>query len=164
MEALGSLLPKALHKHVTRGNQPVVQILVPLWPRIVGKYIARFSQPTAFDSGTLRVAVSSPTWAAELRRLSDEIRAQINGALGAPVVKRLRVSERRLHHGEIGSLVSPERVPGRAGAQESDPSLRVDLAKLLWSDGGVKLPRELAEIVERSFVKYFSRARERTSV
>lgn len=156
MEELGSIIPKAFHKHVLRGKQHVLEILTPLWPRVVGKFISQSSRPVAFDNGMLTLAVSSPVWATQLQAMADPIRAQINSSLGSPVVKKLRIRR------EAAQTRTPVLLAPMTEAHPSTPASAPEFGalpgKLLWADDGIKLPPELAEVVERSFVKYFSRS------
>ncbi len=156
MEALGDLLPRALQKHVTGAPQPVIEILNPLWSRAVGKYISRFSRPAAFENGILTVVVSSPPWAAQIKELTGPICARINNCLGVPVVKRLRVREERPAKLDLPPAVAAESAARARAASEAISA--AELGRTLWAESGAELAPDLAEIVERSFVKYFSRA------
>jgi len=85
--------------------------------------------------------------------MSEQIRCQINGFLGGPVVKELRL--RRQASWEAQSPIpSP---PAPAAVKDFQPSLLHEAASNLWGKAGVKIDRDLAGVVERSFVKYFSR-------
>jgi len=74
-----------------RENARVVEILAPLWIQVAGKEIAEHSRPVEFAAGTLTLATSCPSWAAQLRLMSEQIRAEINNFLGYAVVKKLQV-------------------------------------------------------------------------
>ncbi|HEV2498532.1 MAG TPA: DUF721 domain-containing protein [Terriglobia bacterium] len=162
MEEIGNILPKAFQKHVLRGRRPVIEIMAPLWSRMVGKLISNHSRPVAFEDGVLTIAASSLTWMTQLEGMADPIRAQVNDSLGAVMVKKLRFRpERPAGPTEFGSKEKREKslfsgaetsnsIPSRAPRPNPVPDF-------LWGDHGVNLAPELAEVVERSFIKYFSR-------
>jgi hypothetical protein len=91
VDEIGKLLPFVFRKQIRRAEPRLVDILIPLWPRIVGRNMALHSQPTAFESGVLTLTTDCATWGAQLRQMTEEIRAEINSFLGQPVVKKLRV-------------------------------------------------------------------------
>lgn len=159
MEELGSIFPKALKKQTLHGKQPVVQILAPLWPRVVGRFISQVSEPVWFDEGTLFVTVSSAAWAAQLQAMTDPLRAQINNYLGVQAVRKLRI---RLKVASATGL-RPAAASAHRATQMAEPvpdpiaGPMPDIAQLLWKRCEVKPARELADVVERSFIKYFSR-------
>lgn len=157
MEEIGSILPKAIQKHVPRGKQPVAAMLAPLWARVVGKFIANFSRPVTFEDGVLTVAASSPAWVTQLQGMADPIRAQVNDSLGAPVVKKLRF---RLESRNGGHRKEDDPVARSPKASRPDALLasRPDPAAFPWTERGVHLAPGVAEVVEKSFIKYFSRS------
>ena len=91
MEEIGNILPAIFRTQLRRDSAPLLEILIPLWPRIAGKGIAEHSQPVAFAAGVLTLGTSCPSWAGQLRRMTEEIRAGVNSFLGCPVVKKVRV-------------------------------------------------------------------------
>ena len=145
MEEIGKILPAVFKRHVRQSEPALVGLLAPLWPRLVGKAIARQSRPVAFEAGTLRIATSCPTWAAQLRQLGEEIRAGINGQLGAPVVKKLRV----------------DYDPEAGGAETRRTALTTHSAAEIARGKGLRaaarLEPGLSGVLERSYAKYFSR-------
>ncbi|MGH9357518.1 MAG: DciA family protein [Terriglobia bacterium] len=146
MDELGKIWPHIFKDRGFVARAPVLLILTPLWPRVVGKTIARETRPVAFCDGTLTVAASSECWVIQLRNMSEQVRCQINGFLGGPVVKKLRLRR----HASWDAQVS-------AGPAKEKPRLPDAAATDRWAQSGVKLEGDLAGIVERSFVKYFSR-------
>ncbi len=150
MEELGNIMPQVFKARGLGGRPPLLPVLVPLWPRVVGKLIAREAQPVAFGEGVLTIAASSTCWVTQLRSLSEEIRRQINGFLGGPVVKELRLRRQKSWETQV-----PLSLP--SGVKDSQPPLLLETARNLWAQTDVKLDRDLAGVVERSFVKYFSR-------
>lgn len=146
MEEIGKILPAVFKVQVRRSDPALLEILVPLWPRVVGKGIAQQARPVTFAAGTLTLATTCPTWAAQLRHLAEEIRAQINNYLGSPIVKKLRVE----HLPQMESAEQP--APQKSGL---DPeTLRLPAPELT-----AKLDPEIAGILGRSFAKYFARHR-----
>lgn len=157
MEEAGKILPRLLKRHVRGAHAPLLAVLAPLWPRLAGKALAQHARPTAFDAGTLTLATSCPSWATELHRLREEIRAVINSAFGQPLVERLRV---RLAP-EIGA--KPEDSAGSESAI-LDTGVPPGVGRLwkcmespVWTDAEANLPPELREVLARSFAKYFAR-------
>ena len=145
MEEIGKILPAVFKRHLRQSEPVLVELLRPLWPRLVGRAIARQSWPASFEAGTLHVATSCPTWATQLRQLAEEIRAEINGHLGGPVVKRLRVR----CEPTAGGMETP--TPARASRPAPEkPNLE-------GLDGAKGLEPELSGVLLRSFAKYFSR-------
>lgn len=142
MEEVGKILPAVLRRELRRNEPRLVEILAPLWPRVVGKGIARQTRPAAFAAGTLTLSASCPSWAAQLRRMSDEVCARINSYLGEPAVKKLRV-ELELK-ADAPDVSPPERkwVPEFEGAGAPE--------------GAGRLEPEISRVLERSFGKYFA--------
>jgi hypothetical protein len=167
VEEIGKVLPFVFRSYLQRLEPRVAEILAPLWSHVVGEPIAQHSQPVAFASGTLRLATSCPTWAAQLRHLSEEIRLEVNRYLGRAVVKRLSIRHssnwdplpRRSKAAIQGSastvkLGSPSRSwPGpRPGGSPLGPEARPQASRR-----HPELDPEIARILEQSFTKYFSR-------
>lgn len=94
MEEISKILPLIFKSQVRRNNPRVVEILAPLWPQVAGKPMARHSRPVVFDDGTLMLECDCKAWSAEMRRMSDDIRVQINRYLGTPAVRELKVRYR----------------------------------------------------------------------
>lgn len=127
-----------------RADPPLVEILAPLWPHVVGRGIANQSRPATFLAGTLTVVTSCPTWAAQLQQMREEVRAQVNHFLGSSVIKKLRVKvELTADSQEVAAAqraVGPDPVPPDTPAP----------------DGAGSLEPEISRILARSFVKYFA--------
>ncbi|HVA56322.1 MAG: DUF721 domain-containing protein [Gemmatimonadaceae bacterium] len=61
------------------------------WPRIVGKEIAKVTQPISVDRrGVLLVAVTTNAWMNELAMMEPELLRVINEESGAKKVERIR--------------------------------------------------------------------------
>jgi hypothetical protein len=122
---------------------------------VVGKSIAARSLQVAFEAGTLTVATRSPSWAAQLRCLAEEIRAAVNSFLGGPLVKNVRIrlsADANLACGTVEGAIPGFRVERPSSA----PGL-LDADKLRVPDSEAKLDPEIARIVGRSYTKYFAR-------
>lgn len=170
MDDIRRVLPTIFKSYLERAEPRVVEILSPLWLHVVGKAIAQHTRPVAFVNGTLTVAASCPSWAVQLRGMTEEIRLEVNRYLGSAVVKKLRVKH------------SPKQAVPGATAQVSDQDsssnawLAGDPADVTlgrhasgledsgrsaggpqWRGDRAGLDPETARILERSFTKYFSR-------
>jgi len=145
VEEIGKLLPAIFKRQVRRNEPKVVEILAPLWMRVVGKGIALQSRPTAFEAGTLTIVTACPTWAAQLRQMSEEVRAQVNNYLGGAIVKKLRVR------------VSLEADPVEASALQKAVALEGGPARQPLPVGAAQLEPEMTGMIERSYAKYFAR-------
>ena len=145
MEEIGKILPAVFKTQVRRADPPLVELLTPLWPRVVGKAIARCSHPLGFSEGVLTLAVSCPSWTTQLRELREEIRAKINTFLGGPIVKKLNVRH------------VPDLAPLEVSAGRHDKLADPGTVKPGRPDGAENLDAETSEILERSFAKYFAR-------
>jgi len=111
MEEIGKILAKVLQPQFSRLDPPVVEVLSPLWSRIVGQALAQECCPVAFSAGTLSLAAEDPAWIEPLRQLAEQIRRQVNDFLGKPVVNRLKiVSARKLGRGQR-ALGHPQNFP-----------------------------------------------------
>lgn len=149
MEEIGKILPAVFKKQVRRAQPPLVELLAPLWPQVVGKAIAQQSRPVAFGAGTLTLGAFCLSWAAQLRQMAEEIRAEINSFLGSPVVKKVRVQH----------VPQPGAVEAAAPQGERAPDLGLRTPN--WPDGAAKLDPEISGILKRSFTKYFARRKGR---
>jgi hypothetical protein len=149
MEEVGKILPAVFKTQMRHAEPPLVEFLTPLWPRVVGKAIAGCTQPIAFAGGSLTLGCSCPSWTAQLRSMSEEMRDAINNFLGGAIVKSLSVR----HVADLAPLDSAAEKPTRRAARETK--------KLRLPDGAANLDPEVSGIVERSFAKYFTRKRRR---
>jgi hypothetical protein len=153
MEDVGTILPQAFKRHLSCPAPKIVEVLCPLWWRIVGKLIAQHSRPARFSDGTLILSASNPPWAAQLSQMAEEIRAQVNTFLAVSVVRKIRVRCQPISKAAGSAAAPPAKaiVPKRTGSSSDE------IKRLLWADGNATLDADLAAVVEQSFVKYFSR-------
>ncbi len=145
MEEIGKLLPAIFKAQIRRADPPLVELLTPLWPRVAGKAIAEYSRPIAFTGGTLTLGCSCLSWTAQLRQMSEQIRAKINDFLGSAIVKKLSVRH-------VPDL-APLEPAGEMQAGCSEPGTE----KLSRPAGATDLGPEISEILDHSFAKYFAR-------
>ena len=143
MDEIGKMLPQFLKRHVRGERAPVLEVLAPLWPRVAGKAMASQARPVAFAGGTLTLGTGNPSWAVELRALQEQIRSAVNGALGQPLVKQLRV---RLDPA-IGESAKPETAPRSPVSVEASGGVPAE----------ANLDPEIGAVLARSFSKYFGR-------
>lgn len=150
MEEIGKILPTVVGRQMGRGDSRLVEMLTPLWARAVGKGIAQNCRPMSFVSGTLTVATGCSCWAAQLRQMSEEVRAGVNSFLGKPLVKKLRVRQVTNLTFDQGrsELEARGGRPDEAALAPLNSKPDLDLSNL---------DPEIARTVERSFAKYFSR-------
>jgi hypothetical protein len=147
VDEIGKMLPAVFRKQIRRAEPHLLEILLPLWPRIAGKTMAQHSQPTFFASGVLTLATDSATWSAQLKHFTGEIRAEINGFLGQPIVKKLRINTVTQP-----GLFSPPRV-SRGTALPAPPP-----ANQAMDTDSIADP-EIASALASSYAKYFNRPR-----
>jgi hypothetical protein len=147
VDEIGKLLPTLFRKQIRRAEPHLLEILLPLWPRIAGKTMAQHSQPTFFASGVLTLTTDCPTWGTQLRHMTEEIRAEINGFLGQPIVKKLRIKTV-----SQPGLFSPPRP-----LREFVPSAPLLVEQAMDTDR-IADP-EIATALASSYAKYFNRPR-----
>jgi hypothetical protein len=146
VDDIGKILPSLFRKQIRREEPHLVEILLPLWPRIAGKTMAQHSQPAIFASGVLTLTADCATWGTQLRHMTEEIRAGINGFLGQPLVKKLRIKT-----APQPSLFSPPR-PLRETARPVPARTEKALDTASIEDP------EIASKLADSYAKYFTRS------
>ena len=147
VDEIGKILPSWFRKQFRRADPHLLEILLPMRPRIAGKTMAQHSQPAFFASGVLTVTTDCPTWGAQLRQMTEEIRAEINGFLGQPMVRKLRIKTVT-----ETSLFAP---PRRSHQVAPPPPARVEQAM----DTAAIADPEIASALATSYAKYFDRHR-----
>jgi hypothetical protein len=147
VDEIGKLLPFMFRKQIRRAEPHLLEILIPLWPRIVGRTMAQHSQPAAFGSGVLTLTTDCATWGAQLRQMTEEIRAEINSFLGQPAVKKLRVKNIT----QLDLFASARLSSGTAARDLAFKEEPVDTASIP--------DPELARVIASSYAKYFARPR-----
>lgn len=147
MDEIGKILPSLFRKQIGRNEPHLLEVLLPLWPRIAGKTMAQHSQPALFSSGVLTLATDCATWGSELRQMSEEIRVEINGFLGQAIVRKLRiktVTQPRLFFPPRPLRGNAPRVPSRVEPAMDTTSIADPV---------------IASALASSYAKYFSRPR-----
>lgn len=147
MDEIGKILPSLFRKQIRREEPHLLEILLPLWPRIAGRTMAQHSQPALFASGVLTLATDGATWGTQLRQMTEEIRAEINGFLGQPIVRKLRIKTVTQ-----SDLFSPPR-PSRGTALPALPRMGPAMDTTSIADP------EIASALASSYAKYFNRPR-----
>ena len=61
-----------------------------IWNEVVGKTVAKNTQPDRVEHGVMIVKVSSPTWRQELYFQKKEIIQKINNTIGKNVIRDIR--------------------------------------------------------------------------
>jgi hypothetical protein len=147
VDEIGKLLPSLFRKQIGRAEPHLLEILIPLWPRIAGNIIAQHSQPALFASGVLTLHTDSATWGTQLRHLTEEIRTEINGFLGRPVVKKLRIQTVP----QSNLFSAPRRSRETSLPATPLPEKPMDTASIA--------DPEIASALASSYAKYFNRFR-----
>ena len=73
------------------GRSKDASVIWSRWTEIVGDAVALHAEPSSLRDGVLKVRADSPTWAAELGYLVEEIRAKANALIGRQSVVEVRV-------------------------------------------------------------------------
>lgn len=95
------------------GGEPFSRAMA-AWPEIVGRDVARHSQPVQLSGDTLIVTTRSSAWSEQLSFLAERILASLRERFGLEQVRRLRfrvgkVSRRPAPRVVRGAIVSPGR-------------------------------------------------------
>lgn len=96
---MGGILDKAFSKRGLKKRIKENQIFV-VWKDAVGESIAKNCQPVDVNNGVLTLEAKSNAWLQELSFLGEEIRGEINRAMGWEAIKSLRF--------RVGDLSRPE--------------------------------------------------------
>jgi hypothetical protein len=147
VDEIGKILPSLLRQQMFRREPHLVEILLPLWPRIAGKTLAQHSQPALFASGVLTLATDCATWGTQLRHMTEEIRAEVNRFLGQAIVKKLRI--KTVTQEGLFSVSRPSRRAAPRALPPGEPAMDTD---------SIADP-EIASALAISYAKYFNRPR-----
>jgi hypothetical protein len=147
VDEIGKLLPALFKREVRRPQPHLLEIMVPLWPRVVGKAMAQHSRPISFEFGTLTLHTDCPTWGNQLRQMIEEIRAKVNGLLGQAMVKKLRIK----------TVPHLETILDAAKERPATPREISSLEMAMICDS-IADP-EIAAALASSYAKYFHRPR-----
>jgi len=147
VDEIGKLLPALFKKQICRAEPHLLEILAPLWPRIVGKTMAQHTRPALFDLGVLTLYADCPTWGTQIRHMTEEIRAKVNAFLGQAIVKKLRIK----------MVLQPDLFPSSRRLPETSGSPRPPAERAMVTDS-IADP-EVAAALASSYAKYFNRQR-----
>lgn len=150
MEEIGKLLPRVLKGYYLRKQECLPEVLAPFWSRIAGKAIAENSRPVTFHNGNLVLSASTDCWATQLRSMTPEIRQRINSFLGQPMVARVSIRYRSTF-----ALDAPANL--KLLPPQTDAAVSRQARSLLGLESGTPLDPMIRDVLENSFVKYFSR-------
>jgi len=81
-------------KRVARPQTPL-DLLVAVWPAMVGPRLAGHTRPVAWKKGRIEVSVRDQDWRKQLDRLAEQVRKRINAWWGAELVHRVTFTEGR---------------------------------------------------------------------
>ena len=159
MEEVGRILPSVVGRHM-HDDLRLVQVLSALWPRAVGKGIAQHSLPVSFVSGTLTLATACPSWATQLGRMREEVRAGINGFLGRRLVRKLRVrhTPSLVLEGGTSNLKTAKWKLENGNWKLENRESKLPSPDLKLALESANLDPEIARFVEKAFARYFSKA------
>jgi len=90
MQSLMSCVPREFVSAITSDEEVVLMFLKELWPHIVGKELARNSEPVGLSNRVLRVRVPSALWANQLAGLRKMVISSINQFWQVRVVETIR--------------------------------------------------------------------------
>ncbi len=123
------------------------------WDGAVGERIARRARPGRLEGGVLHVRVTSSPWLAELSFHREEMRTRVNAAVGAEVVREVR-----LH---AGALPSPTQAEPGVGVPAPVPRRRPrqPLAATLTPEVSARIDQELAAIDDPDLREALARVR-----
>lgn len=129
---ISALLPR-LTRPVFKRRSPAAAHLMTDWPNIVGPVLAAQTVPQRLVGGTLTLGCSGPM-AMELQHLGPQLIARINGAMGQPLVERLRfVQSATPSQARRPARPKPVSLPQQVNyalQEVDDPELRDALARL----------------------------------
>jgi hypothetical protein len=88
MERAGKSLWSALRR-VARPEKPL-DLLIAVWPLMVGRRLADHTRPVAWSKGRVDVAVDQPEWQSQLESMGKDVRTQVNKWWGSELVREVR--------------------------------------------------------------------------
>jgi predicted nucleic acid-binding Zn ribbon protein len=147
VDQIGKLLPTLFKKEILRPEPRLLEILAPLWPRLVGKAMAEHSHPATFEFGALTLHTGCTTWGTQLRHMTEEIRLKVNGMLGREMVKKVRIK----------IVTMPQNVL-KLGKVISSPTPELTASDLKSIHESIADP-EIASALASSYARYFHRPR-----
>ncbi|MBI1750744.1 MAG: DUF721 domain-containing protein [Acidobacteria bacterium] len=125
MERAGQSLWSALRR-VARPEKPL-DLLVAVWPLMLGRRLASHTRPVAWVKGRVDVAVDEPEWQDQLESMGKDVRAQVNRWWGSELVREVRFvpeKAKRTASGRAGQGSAAARGKRLRLAAEPDASTR----------------------------------------
>jgi hypothetical protein len=105
---LAELLERALPAEARRRVYSVA-LVEKQWASVVGKEIARRSEPESLEGGVLTVRVTDPAWGRMILKLQGRIVTELNRAVGTGLVRRINFVRRESLRGPESETKAPER-------------------------------------------------------
>lgn len=109
------------------------------WNEVVGERIAARTEPFTFSRGVLTLRTHNPAWQNELTYLKAELIEKLNAALGAKVVREIKLVAGRIRPGRRGlqgRALPPATAEERAHVTQvsniiEDPEVRASFAAMM---------------------------------
>ena len=117
---IGRVLDDQTHR-IGMGGAKEVGALFSSWARIVGPAVATHVEPASLRNGVLKLRADSPTWATEIGYLREDIRAQVNEALGSEVIKKIEIGAGKGTGVDSGASRDASGKSGPAPPTKPDP-------------------------------------------
>jgi predicted nucleic acid-binding Zn ribbon protein len=90
MEKLADLFSDLLSE-ASKDESVSLILLQSLWAQVVGKQVARCSQPKELYNQSLKVVVNDPSWENELKAMTGIIKAAVNRFWGQDLVSDVTI-------------------------------------------------------------------------
>lgn len=150
MERAGKSLWNALRR-LADPEKPL-DLLVAVWPLIVGARLATHTEPIAWEEGRLKIAVSEPEWRQQLEPMTEELRRQVNRWWGRQVVQEVSWVRGHVSPPPEWEPAKPSATPAPALSENRKPALaRIlkDLEGPLAEISDTELRQLVARFIER---------------
>lgn len=142
MERIGKEVERELARGGSRDVLPLASVTA-VWRSAVGETVARNAWPARIGrDGTLHVATSSSTWAFELDRLADEIRASLRRELSDAAPVKLRFA--------VGLVPEPDRSDADRPLPSAPPPMPPEVVREADAAAAAIDDPELRELVARA--------------
>jgi predicted nucleic acid-binding Zn ribbon protein len=158
MERAGQSLWSALRR-VARPDKPL-DLLVAVWPLMVGRRLADHTRPVAWSKGRVDVAVDQPEWQSQLESMGKDVRKQVNKWWGSELVREVRFVPEKAKRAEIRKSkleIRNSKVALPAGRTPAENKLRSVLKELEPALKGIA-DADLRELVARVAGQYLAKS------
>jgi len=143
-------------RRVARPERPL-DLLVAVWPLMVGQRLAAQTRPAAWDKGTLEVAVGEREWQTQLERMAEPVRAQINRWWGCELVREVRFVYSRAFKSSARRPHRPSTRPGEPRRKaKAEDKLEATLKELQGPLAGIA-DDELRDLIARVAAHYLDK-------